>query len=325
MKVCLTGGGNPHALAVARVLTAAGHECFGIGRNGAKAAPFWLVPVGYRYIQANVGNTDILLTILDTKRPDTIINFCAQGEGAASFGPDAWRFYETNCVMLARLVESLRHCSWLKRFVQVGSSEVYGATEHAATEDGPICAGSPYAVSKAAFDAHLGIMHRVHGFPCNVVRPSNCICEGMQLHRVAVRAAVSTVYGHSGAARMQLQGGGAARKSFMDSEDLGLGLLTVLESGSIGATYNCGPIDPVSIKSLVELVAKATGRQIEDFADIVPARVGEDAQYFLDSSKLRALGWEPKVTLEESVARIVAWVRAWPELAGMDWRYNVTP
>ena len=41
---------------------------------------------------------------------------------------------------------------WLERFIQIGTSEMYGSVEHAAKEDDPIKPSSPYAASKVAFD-----------------------------------------------------------------------------------------------------------------------------------------------------------------------------
>lgn len=322
MRVCLLGGGNPHALAVARYFSTVGIDCFGIGRNPPKAGPLWLAPPSYRYYQAHLDSQLALaLRWMDDEKPDVVISFAAQGEGAASFGADAWRFYQTNCVMLVRLVEALRSRSYVKRFIQIGTSELYGSVTEPAAETAPVRATSPYSISKAAFDAHLEVMHRVHGFPMNVVRPSNCICAGQQLHRIAPRAAISAIYRQ----RMQLAGGGAARKSYLDSEDLARALLVVIEKAPVGVVLNAGPIQPVSIREVVTLTAEAVGVPLSAFVDETPARLGEDSQYWLDSSKLRALGWEPTITLQESVSRVVDWARQYPEIGGMPWHYRVTP
>lgn len=321
MKVCLLGGGNPHALAMVRYFIATGIDCFGIGRAPAKPAPLWLVPKGYRYHWVGSDDLPRLLTLLDVERPDVIVSLLAQGEGAASFGADAWRFYQTNCVYLARIVEELRHCDWLKRFVQIGTSELYGSCDHPVAEDSPYRPSSPYAVSKAAFDQHLQIMHRVHGFPMQIVRPSNCLCVGQQLHRIVPRAAICAVYGQ----KLQLHGGGLAKKSFLDSEDLARAVLAVIERGAIGEIYNAGPLEPTPIREVVRCVADRADVPMEKFVEETTARVGEDSTYWLDSSRLRALGWKPRVTLSVAIERIVDWARAYPELAHMPHEYSVTP
>ena len=319
MKVGFLGGSNPHALAIARVFSQRGMDCFGIGRSGVKPEPLFQAPEGYRYYKAHIGKENgTVFKALDFEKPEIIVNLCAQGEGAASFGPEAWRFYQTNCVYLAQLVETLRKRTYLERFIHISTSELYGSTEAPAAEDAPVRATSPYSISKAAFDAHLEVMHRIHDFPMNVIRPSNCITRGMQLHRIVPKAAICAVYGQ----RLNLQGN--AKKSFLDTEDLALGLLTVIEKGVVGGTYNCGPENPMSIRELVELVLHRAGASWE-IVDEAPPRTGEDACYHLDSMKLRALGWKPKVSLETAVDRVIAWAKRYPSVAKVPYQYKVMP
>ena len=322
MKIGILAGGNPHAIALARHLHTLSVDCFGIGRSVRKPDPLWLAPVGYRYYVAHLGHDlPAALEILDEERPDAIVSFAAQGEGAASFGSDAWRFYMMNCVVLAKVVDALRARDYLRRFVHIGSSEVYGSVDEPVNETAPLKPTSPYSASKATFDIHLGIMHRVHGFPIQIVRPSNCYTAGMQLHRIIPRAMIAARYGK----RLSLQGGGAARKSYLDSHDLALAIMCVLERGQVGDVYNCGPDEPISIRSLVEKCADACDVPMRMFVDETPARVGEDSVYWLSSDKIKSLGWTQTVPLGEGLAAMREWVDMFPQLADMDSAYVVRP
>lgn len=319
MKICILGGGNCHALAFARYCAAQGIECFGIGRNQPKSAPLWLVPDGYRYHVAHLGSEfNKALTVLYCERPDVIVCIAAQGEGAASFD-QSWRYYDTNCTMLIRLVCALRECRWLKRFVQISTSELYGSNERAVSESAAVVPTSPYALSKATFDAHLQIEHRIHGFPMQIVRPSNCYTAGQQLHRIIPRAAICAVYGDT----LRLQGGGTARKSYLDTEDLARALMVILEKGELGHTYNVGPDQPTAIRDVVVEIGRASG--ITGFWSETPARLGEDACYWLDSSKVKALGWKQTISLQDGIRRMVEWVRKFPELATMPYEFRIQP
>ena len=307
---------------MARHFAVRGIDVFGVGRNPPKPEPLWLFPPGYRYFRAHIGDqTDRVLSILDDERPDVVLNIAAQGEGAASFGEHAWRFYQTNVVYLVQLVEQLRRREYLRRFIQISTSELYGSCAQPVSEDAPLRPTSPYAISKAAFDQHLQVLHRVHGFAMNIVRPSNCLTAGMQLHRVVPRAAISAIYGQ----RMQLQGGGEARKSFLDTEDLARAVLAALDKGAVGEIYNAGPQEPTSIREIVRIVGECAGVPMAGFVDEVPGRVGEDSVYWLESGRLRALGWAPTVPLERAIESIVSWVRDHPALAEMPWKYEVAP
>jgi len=67
---------------------------------------------------------------------------------------------------------------WLERFIQIGTSEMYGSVSHATKEDEPIKPTSPYAASKVAFDMYLESRAQVPEVPMNVIRPSNAYCPG---------------------------------------------------------------------------------------------------------------------------------------------------
>jgi dTDP-glucose 4,6-dehydratase len=321
MKLAILGGGNCYALNLAKHCHALGIDHFGIGRSERKPAPFW-VEHDYRYRRLHL-ITDLpsVMAVLETERPDIIVNFAAQGEGQASFGEHSDKFYTTNSVALARLVEQLRSRDWLKRFIQIGTSELYGSVTNPSLESDPIRPSSPYAVSKAAFDLHLQIMHRVHGFPCNVIRPSNAITEGQQLHRIVPKAILCAFKGE----KLPLHGGGAARKSYIHADDLSRAILTVIDKASPGEIYNCGPFQPVSIGVLVRLCATACGIDYADLVEVTGERTGQDGCYWLNSRKLEALGWQKQVELPEAVSRMVTWVRRYPELLEMSTDYRIIP
>src|SRR5207245_995852 len=113
---------------------------------------------------------DLLLELLDREQPQVIVNYAAQGEGAVSW-KHSWRFFETNAMGLSRFVEELMHRPYVERFIQIGTSELYGSVDFPATEDSPIQPTSPYAASKAAFDMYLVSVNRALGFPMNIIRP----------------------------------------------------------------------------------------------------------------------------------------------------------
>jgi len=48
----------------------------------------------------------------------------------------------------------------------------------------------------------------------------------------------------------------------------------------------------------------------EQLVQITEDRLGQDSQYWLDSSAIKQdVGWEPKISLEEGLAEMVAWGR----------------
>jgi dTDP-glucose 4,6-dehydratase len=284
-------------------------KVIGIGRQPLRPEPFTLnIGARPRYSYHAYHLTyemDLLLELLDKEKPQTIINFAAQGEGAASW-KNSWRYFETNSMALVKFCEELMKRDWLERFIQIGTSEMYGSVSHATKEDEPIKPTSPYAASKVAFDMYLESVHKFLGFPMNVIRPSNAYGPGQLLHRVVPKTVVLGLNGQ----KLPLHGGGRAEKSYIHSRDLGRAIQMVDEQAPLGEIYNAGPAEPTSIRRVVELCADALGIPFEDLCEVTEDRFGQDSRYWLDSAKIRRdVGWEPKIGWEEGLGEMVDWAR----------------
>lgn len=305
----ILGGGGSFAIHTAFYLLdhAAPKKVIGVGRNILRPEPFSLnisQRSNFEYHAYHVTyESDLLLEMLDREKPEIIINYAAQGEGAVSWR-NSWRFFETNTVGLSRLTEELMKRDWLERFVHIGTSELYGSVEHAAREDDPIHPTSPYAASKVAFDLYLQSVSRILKFPMNIIRPSNCYCPGQLLHRVIPKAILCGLKGE----KLPLHGGGRAEKSYMHARDLARAILLVTERAPLGTTYNCGPDEPTSIRRVVELTADALGIPFTQLCEMADDRLGQDSRYWLDSSALRRdTGWEPQIGWNEGLSEMVDW------------------
>ena len=319
MRIAILGAGGCFAQNFIRFCADEGIETFGIGRTGPKPPPFWMVPKDFRFWQLHlVSQLPETLAILDELKPDVVVQFAAQGEGAASFGDNAPDYFETNTTTLVRLVLELRKRSYLQRFVQIGSSEVYGSPKEPAKESDLLDPTSPYSVSKAAFDLYLQSMFRTANFPMNIVRPSNCYTEGQQLYRIIPKTIVTAQKGE----KLPLHGGGLAMKSYLHSTDLSKAIMLILKKGKVGETYNVGPPAPIAIRSLVALILKVMGIAWSDVVDEVGDRVGQDAKYHLNCDKIRELGWDDQIKLWQGIHGMVNWVNTFPEVLSMPTTYR---
>lgn len=315
------GGGGSFGIHAALYLLEHAHpkKVLGIGRNPLRAEPFSLKidqRAGYEYHARHLNyEMDLLFELLDRERPEVIVNFAAQGEGAVSW-KHSWRFFETNSMALAKFAEELLKRDWLEHFIQIGTSEMYGSVSHPAKEDEPIKPSSPYAASKVAFDLYLMSVSRFLDFPMTIIRPSNCYCPGQLLHRVIPKAIWCGLSGK----KFPLHGGGKAEKSYMHARDLGRAIHLVALRGPKGEVFNAGPQHPTSIREVAQRSASALGLSLEDIAEVSEDRLGQDSRYWLDSSALKqATGWEPQIDWDQGLAEMVEWgreyldeIRAWP-------------
>jgi dTDP-glucose 4,6-dehydratase len=286
-------------------------EVIAVGRNPEKSRAFTLQerrpPGSYQYHQIHVVfEFDRLAELLEKQQPDYIISFAALAADVASSWKYSTRFYETNTVALARMADDLIGKPWLKRWVQIGSSEIYGSVERPADEDTPANPTSPYAVSKLAGDLHLKAIHKVRGFPMNIVWPSNAYGPGQQLYRIIPRTILACLLGR----KIPLQGGGKAVKSYIHAQDLAHAISLVIDKASPGRCYNIGPDEGISIRKLVERTIDRVGKRFDDVVNLAPDRLGQDAAYLINSNRIRKeLGWYPKIGLDEGLDDCIAWAR----------------
>lgn len=327
MKYAVLGGGGSFGINTSLYLLDRGIEVLGIGRNplpgreyslGIEACP------GYQYWQGHLINDfNDLLGVLQNQQPEVIINYAAQGEGALSW-KESWRYFETNAVALSRLVEALQGEKWLRRFIQIGTSEMYGSVDEAVDEDAPIRPTSPYAASKVAFDLYLQSIKAA--VPWNIVRPSNCYGPGQRLHRIIPK---TLVFGMTGR-KVPLHGGGVAKKSFLHIRDLARAIYILADPENeslVHRIYNVGPESPTSIREVVTACARALRLRFEDVAEMADERHGQDSRYWLNSEKAHnELGWEQEIDWKQGLDEMVSWARRnLPQLKDGPFEYTVTP
>jgi dTDP-glucose 4,6-dehydratase len=117
---------------------------------------------------------------------------------------------------------------------------------------------------------------------------------------------------------MPLHGGGKARKSYLHATDLSRAILRVIDRGLEGEIYNVGPGSTTLIKQVVSLCATALGKSFEELVKEAPERTGQDSTYWLDSSKVKNLGWRQEIEWGEGLDGMVEWINKYPELLTMD-------
>ena len=125
--------------------------------------------------------------------------------------------------------------------------------------------------------------------------------------------------------RIPLHGGGQAIKSYINIRDVSKGEKVVLERGRLGEIYHLSP-EKVEY-GMVAALANAMGKRLEDIAEDVEERLGQDAVYEIDSTKVRdEFGWRPLISFEDGVKEIVAWIdKYWSQIQDAPHEYIHRP
>jgi len=250
---------------------------------------------------------DDLMGLIQRERIEYVVNFAAQSMVAESWkNPEHW--FTTNVVSTVRFHERLRACKFVKKYVHVSTPEVYGSTSGFVREDAPFNPSTPYAVSRAAADMSLRAYFSAYGFPVVFTRAANVFGPGQQLYRIIPRAVLFIRLGR----KFQLHGGGHSTRSFIHIRDVSDAIERVMLHGSPGSAYHISTRRIISIAELVRLICLRMNASFEECAEVVGERLGKDASYQLDTTRIRdELGWCDRVSLEEGIDETVAWVDRW--------------
>lgn len=212
-------------------------------------------------------------------------------------------YMDTNVQGTVRVLECARHAG-VRKFVYTASSSCYGLAATPTAEDHPIAPQYPYALSKYQGEQAAFHWHQVYGLPVNSI----CIFNAYGT-RVRTTGAYGAVFGVFLRQKLAGQpytvvGDGTQSRDFIYATDVAEAFLAAAESEITGMRFNVGAGNPQSVNRLIELLG----------GDVIylPKRPGEPDCTFADISQIKALlGWQPRVSFEEGVARMLAEIEHW--------------
>ncbi|MFY9314121.1 MAG: GDP-mannose 4,6-dehydratase [Burkholderiales bacterium] len=190
------------------------------------------------------------------------------------------------------------------KFVYAASSSCYGLAKVPTGESHPVSPQYPYALSKYFGEQAAFHWHQVYGLPVNSVRIFNAY--GTRSRTSGAYGAVFGVFLRQKLAGKPytVVGDGSQRRDFLYVTDVARGFLAAAETPLTGRVWNVGAGNPQSVNRLVELLG---GDKMH-----IPKRPGEPDCTWADVSRIKAdLGWEPKVSFEEGVAKVAANIEYW--------------
>lgn len=274
----------------------------------------------YKFVRLDICDFEAVLRLMRSEGVDGIIHLAAESHVDRSI-VDPFAFARTNVMGTLSLLQAAK-IYWEsceegyegKRFYHISTDEVYGALEFDKslfTEQTSYNPHSPYSASKASSDHFVRAYHDTYGMPTIVTNCSNNYGPN-QFPEKLIPLFISNIRQRK---PLPVYGKGENVRDWLYVEDHARAIDLIFHKGDVAETYNIGgsnewrniDLIKVIIKTVDRLLGNAEGHSlglIEHIAD----RLGHDARYAIDSSKLRnELGWEPSVQFEEGIERTVRW------------------
>jgi dTDP-glucose 4,6-dehydratase len=238
---------------------------------------------------------------------DVVVHFAAESHVDRSIdGPSV--FLDTNVGGTGVLLDAARRHG-IERYLQVSTDEVYGSiAEGFAAEDAKLAPSSPYSASKAAADLLVESYRVTFDYPAIITRCTNNYGPYQFPEKVIPLFITNLAKGD----KVPLYGDGGNERDWLYVEDHCAAIHLLVDHGTPGEIYNIGANAQITNLELTRMLLDLTGRD-ETFIEHVADRPGHDRRYAVDSSKIRALGWSPRHSIEERLADTVAWYRERPD------------
>jgi len=247
------------------------------------------------FVKGDIKNRDLVAFLIKEFDFDIVFHFAAQSHVDNSFNDPVMFTYENVCGT-HNLLESFRVWKPSVKFIHFSTDEVYGTwtSGPAFTEEAMLTPTNPYSSSKAA--AEMIVQSYINSFKMDIkiIRCNNVYGPNQYPEKLIPKFIKMLKDGK----KCTLHGGNTPtiKRAFIHVEDVVDAVLTVHESGNAGEIYNISSEYEFSVLDITKMVVKSVKGTdaYEEWVTYIPDRPFNDARYFIDSSKLRALGWKQK-------------------------------
>jgi dTDP-glucose 4,6-dehydratase len=253
----------------------------------------------YEFVWGDICDYSFMNFLL--KGVDVIFHFAAESHVDNSI-KGSLDFTTTNVVGTHVLMEAAKN-NRVKEIVHISTDEVYGEVAEGSSKEMDILAPTnPYAASKAAGEMIIKGYQKTYGLPVKIIRGNNNLGPFQYPEKIVPRFTTLLMQGK----KVPLHGTGENQRTWIYVEDFARGVETIFERGEIGETYNIGTPYIISNIDLTHMILDKFGKD-ESWIEFVPDRPFNDYRYHVDTNKINALGWNPEVSLEESLDKTVKW------------------
>ena len=283
----------------------------------------------YTFVRGDICDYERMVELFREYDIDGVIHLAAESHVDRSI-KDPFTFARTNVMGTLSLLQAAKVC-WEgnyegKLFYHISTDEVYGALEFddtLFTEQTKYAPHSPYSASKASSDHFVRAYHDTYGMPTIVTNCSNNYGP-YQFPEKLIPLFINNIRkGKS----LPIYGKGENVRDWLYVEDHARAIDTIFHNGKVAETYNIGGFNEWRNIDLIKVVIKTVDRLLGNeeghslhLITYVTDRLGHDARYAIDSTKLKEeLGWEPSLQFEEGIEKTVKWY-----LENEAWLDNIT-
>ena len=260
----------------------------------------------YKFVKGDIADRPLMKRLF--KDADVVVNFAAETHVDRSIHTSAEAFIRTNVLGVHALLEALRASPHIEKMIHVSTDEVWGDlpldSKEKFVEESTFRPNSPYAASKAGGDLLIRSYVRTHKVPVIVTHSVNNFGPRQFPEKLVPFFTMRALENRP----LPLYGSGENMRDWLYVDDHSEAILIVLAKGTVGEIYNISQQKEYSNREIAERILKTLKKPLS-LISYVEDRPAHDRKYGVESSKLRALGWKPRYSLEEKLPETVLWFK----------------
>ena len=246
---------------------------------------------------------------------DYVINTAAETHVGNSI-TNSDEFVKSNIDGVHNLLELIRNyrqeSTRTPILLHFSTDEVYGdINEGAHTETDLLKPSNPYSATKAAADMLVLAWARTYNLPYIIIRPTNNYGVGQYVEKLIPKTLKYLKLGR----KIPLHNNGTPIRNWLNAADTANAVLTIIDKEVTNEIYNiAGGFEQSNYDTVKKVLEVFSGLKLDvfdvkNYLDLSYSRAGQDVRYALDDSKLRALGWEPRMKFDEELPKIVEYYK----------------
>lgn len=264
----------------------------------------------FKFHLLDISNRDFFDTSSEITKPEyeAIINLAARA-GVRDSVIDPWVYVDTNMTGTLNLLEMCKEKN-IPKFILASTSSIYGdnvplPTPESADSDHPL---QPYAASKKGAEALCHAYHYLYDIDVTIFRYFTVYGPAPRPNMVMFRFTKWISEGLP----VFINGDGEQSRGFTFLDDIARG--TIMGLKPVGyEIINLGGHETIKINELLHLFEELIGHKA--VVKYRPRHPADMLASWADTEKAgRLLGWEPEISLQEGITRLISWYnseRSW--------------
>lgn len=296
----ITGAGGFLGRHTAKVFNAAGWQVHGLGTGVLlkSTSQDW----GFASYNNNSVTTETLSQLLSEAEPRVVVH-CAGGSSVALSYSDPEKDFKNTVESLVTLLEFIRKQSPRTKIIYPSSAAVYGLSgAQPLSEESELSPCSPYGVHKLLAEQLLKSYSQSFNLDTRAVRFFSLYGCGLQKQILwdACNKLQNSNYLFGGT--------GNETRDFLHISDAATLLLktTEISNSDKCLIINGGSGTSSTIAAILKRLAELSGTSIRPVFNGT-VRSGDPQHLVSDSSKAKALGWSPSITLDNGLTQYIEW------------------